>query len=110
MNSHCTDTTMHCSSHTNTTMHPDHTAVLHRLRRLQGQIAGLEKMIEERRYCVDILTQFRAVSSALKAAEGSVFEKHLRSCVKSAMESKNKKDTEKKLEEVMDLLLKWGTT
>jgi len=91
-----------------TTAHPDHAAVLHRVRRVQGQLDGIAGMIEGRRHCMDILAQFRAASAALRAAEGVVLRKHLRSCVKSAMEARNTNDAERKLEEVMSLLLKWS--
>lgn len=100
------NTTMHCSEHSNTSMHPDHGVNLVRLRRVQGQLVGLEKMITDRRYCVDILVQFRAVASALKAIEGEIFEKHLRSCVQSAMSSKNKSEVDAKIDELMKLVIK----
>ena len=87
-----------------TMKHPDHSPALTRLRRIQGQISGIEKMVMDRRYCVDILTQFRAVSSALKAAEGLIFEKHLQSCVEEAFLSQDKTKTEEKMGELMKLL------
>ncbi len=87
---------------------PDHSRLLLRLRRVQGQISGIEKMISERRYCVDILTQFRAAASALKAAEAAVFESHIRSCVAEAARSKKPAEIEKKIDELTRLLLKNG--
>ena len=85
------------------TLHPDHGATLGRLRRIQGQIAGIERMILERRYCADILVQCRAAESALKSVEGAILETHLRDCVRKAIESKNKSESEKKIGELMDL-------
>ncbi len=86
--------------------HPDHTSALGRLRKIQGQISGIEKMITERRYCMDILIQFRAVASALNVIEGAVLEKHLRNCVRRAAESKDRIEAEAKIEELMNLILK----
>ncbi len=86
--------------------HPDHTITLTRLKRIQGQLSGIERMIFEQRYCVDILVQFRAVRSALKGIEKIIFEKHVRTCVKNAMETKNHLEIENKIDELMDLLFK----
>lgn len=83
--------------------HPDHGAALGRLRRIQGQLKGIEKMVLDRRYCADILVQCRAAGSALRAFEGVVLEGHLRECVKTALESKDRKESEKKITELMDL-------
>jgi DNA-binding FrmR family transcriptional regulator len=61
-------------------------------------------MIEERRYCVDVLTQLKAAYSSLRTIESSILETHLRMCVKGAMESKDPKAVEIKINEVMKLL------
>ncbi len=86
--------------------HPDHTSELARLKKAQGQIEGLIKMISEQRYCVDILVQFRAVSAALAAAEKTILDKHIRNCVQKAVESKNKKEIDTKISELVDLISK----
>ncbi len=86
--------------------HPDHTSALARLKKVKGQLSGLEKMISDQRYCVDILVQFRAVSAGLNAIERSIFERHIANCVKGAIESKNKKDIEGKVKELMELIFK----
>ena len=86
--------------------HPDHSAHLVRLRRVQGQIKGIENMIAERRYCVDILIQFSAVTSALKAIEAGVVERHVRSCVQGAINSKDPAEVDSKINELMTLFLK----
>lgn len=85
--------------------HPDHSAELNRIRRVQGQIKGIETMILSRRYCPEILIQFRAAVSALRAAENAVFERHLRGCVKDAMYLKNASEIDKKVEELLELLV-----
>lgn len=87
--------------------HPNHQSALSRLRKIRGQIEGIERMILDRRYCPDILVQFRAVHSALKAIEAPIFEKHLRHCVSESMQSKQKQEVEKKIEELIDLFSKY---
>ena len=87
------------SSHEN----PDHTLVLSRLKKIKGQIDGIEKMIHERRYCVDILTQLKASSSALRSVEGVILKKHLRGCVQDAILLKDQDQIEIKIEEMVKL-------
>jgi DNA-binding FrmR family transcriptional regulator len=86
--------------------HPDHQAALARLRKVRGQIEGIERMILDRRYCPEILIQFRAVHSALKAVEGPIFEKHLRQCVSESIKANDKTDLDQKISELMDLFSK----
>ena len=86
--------------------HPDHSEFIPRLKRAQGQLAGIEKMIHERRYCVDILVQMRAAMSALRTVEVSIFEKHLEHCLRSALLSKDEKEIETKIKELTELLLR----
>jgi CsoR family transcriptional regulator, copper-sensing transcriptional repressor len=86
--------------------HPSHQSALSRLRKIRGQIEGIEKMILDRRYCPEILIQFRAVHSALKAVEAPIFEKHLRQCVSDAIKSNNETDIEKKISELIELFIK----
>lgn len=96
-----------CAScaHETVSSHPDHSDELNRLRRVQGQIKGIESMILARRYCPEILIQFRAAVSALRAAENAVFERHLRGCVKGAMDSKSATEIDRKVEELLELLV-----
>lgn len=86
--------------------HPDHSADIKRLNRIVGQLEGIKKMIQEKRYCTDILTQTKAATSALKSLEATILERHLNHCVSSAIESKNKNESQKKIEELLDLFLK----
>jgi len=81
---------------------PDHSSQINRIRRMIGQLEGVQRMIEERRYCPDILTQTRAVSSAVHALEASILETHLRSCVTEALIA-NKEEKEKKLSELLEI-------
>ena len=60
--------------------------VLKRLKRIEGQVRGIQKMVEEDRYCVDILIQISAIQSALKNVGYSVTERHMKHCVTDAVE------------------------
>lgn len=84
----------------------DHSKDLIRFRRIRGQIEGIERMIEEGRYCIDIVTQIRSVIAALKSAEGVVMERHVRHCVKDAIEASNPRQTEEKISELLTLFQK----
>lgn len=84
--------------------HPDHSAQLARLNRVIGQIEGIKRMIESRRYCPEILVQTRAVSSALKSIELGILGKHIRHCVSEALVTKNIKQSEAKIEELVSVL------
>lgn len=83
--------------------HPCHASEISRLNRISGQIDGVKRMIEEGRYCPDILTQLRAVKSAIKSVEANVLETHLQHCVTEAMNHGNAKDQKKKIEELKEL-------
>lgn len=84
--------------------HPDHTNNLVRLKKVKGQIEGIERMILNKRYCPDILTQIRAATSALKAVEGAILKAHLQGCVLEAFQSDDEKFQIKKIEEILKLI------
>ena len=81
-----------------------HDENLTRLARIEGQVRGLQRMIEERAYCIDIITQVQAVQSALSAVGRKILEKHMDTCVTNAVRSKSKADTDEKLAEIMKVL------
>lgn len=87
--------------------HPDHSGQLPRLNRIQGQVEGLRKMVEERRYCPDILTQCRAVRHAVRALENEILQGHLASCVKEAFTSTTSPQQEAKIAELMELFKRY---
>jgi len=89
--------------------HPDHSPVLPRLKKAQGQLEGIERMIKEGRYCIDILVQFRAAMAALRKIEATVFESHLNHCVKEAMTSNEPETARKKIAELTELLIRRTT-
>ena len=86
--------------------HPYHDSQVNRLRKIEGQVRGLQKMIEERRYCMDIVSQLRAVHGALKKVELGILETHLQHCVQDALNSRNSEDAEAKIQEILQLLQK----
>jgi len=75
-----------------------------RLNRIEGQVRGLTRMIEEDRYCIDIVTQISAVRAALARVEEEVLREHIQHCVRHAMTSGNKADQEQKIEELLAVL------
>jgi CsoR family transcriptional regulator, copper-sensing transcriptional repressor len=73
-------------------------ALLDRLRRIEGQVRGLQRMVEEDQYCIDILTQVNSASAALKAVGMGLLDDHVRHCV---AESIDQGEGEEKIEELM---------
>ncbi|HPI39415.1 MAG TPA: metal-sensitive transcriptional regulator [Pseudobdellovibrionaceae bacterium] len=88
--------------------HASHADELARLRRIKGQVEGVENMIIDGRYCPDILLQVKAVVAALKSVELTILERHIRHCLSSAVLSGNKKETDRKIEEIITLLSRKG--
>jgi DNA-binding FrmR family transcriptional regulator len=79
-------------------------AVRRRLNRIEGQVRGLAKMVEEERYCIDIVTQISAVRAALRRAEEEILRDHVAHCVEHAIASGDKNDQRQKLAEIMEVL------
>ncbi len=84
--------------------HPNHIAHVKNLNRVIGQLEGVKRMIEDRRYCADILTQTRAAASALKKIEISILETHLIHCVTDALNSKSRAKGEEKIKEFTNVV------
>lgn len=84
--------------------HPDHAGELVRLKRIKGQVEGLEKMISDRRYCPDIILQIRAARAALLSLENAVMNTHIRHCVKDAFRTRDSFKTEEKIQEIIELV------
>ncbi|OQY06037.1 MAG: hypothetical protein B6I25_04740 [Planctomycetales bacterium 4572_13] len=87
-------------------INPDHSDALSALRRIEGQVRGVQRMVEGKKYCIDILNQIAAVKGALGAVEKRILERHFQHCVKSAMASQSESDTNEKIAELMDLIHK----
>lgn len=77
---------------------------LKRLSRIEGQVRGLARMVEEDRYCVDIITQIAAARAALRRVEQEILRDHVHHCVKHAMMSGDQGEQNAKIEELMGLL------
>jgi CsoR family transcriptional regulator, copper-sensing transcriptional repressor len=84
--------------------HASHKAQLNRLRRLHGQIGGLVRMVEEERYCIDILTQVSAARAALRKVEEQVLREHVEHCIGQAVAAGDDDVRHVKLDELMDAL------
>jgi DNA-binding FrmR family transcriptional regulator len=84
-----------------------HEEQLEYLRKIEGQVRGIQKMIENKEYCVDILNQIHAVICALARVEDKVLEKHFAGCVSTAVGSGSAADKKKKLEEILELIHKY---
>ena len=85
---------------------PDHSEELVRLKRVRGQIEGVERMIQDGRYCIDIVNQMRSVMAALRSVEGLMLERHERHCVKDAISEGETRQGQKKIEELLELFHK----
>ena len=79
-------------------------ARLKRLSRIEGQVRGISRMVEEDRYCVDIVTQFSAVRAALRKVEEEVLQQHIEHCVEHAITSGDSDEQRTKVAELMELL------
>ena len=79
-------------------------SVKKRLSRIEGQVRGLSKMVDDDRYCIDVVTQISAVRAALRRAEEEILRDHVAHCVQHAIASGDKIDQRKKIEELMDVL------
>ena len=87
--------------------HPDHTKQIVSLKRIEGQIRGIQRMINEGKYCVDILTQLRSVNKAIISVEENVLKTHVESCVSGAIKSGSQAKVKEKLDEIMKLIKKF---
>lgn len=79
-------------------------ACLKRLSRIEGQVRGIAKMIEDKRYCIDIITQISAVQAALRRVEEAVLKDHVGHCVEHAIASGDAAEQRKKVAELMEVL------
>jgi DNA-binding FrmR family transcriptional regulator len=75
-----------------------------RLGRIEGQVRGIARMIEEDRYCIDVVTQISAVRAALKRVEEEILKDHVGCCVENAIRSGDKDEQRRKVAELVDVL------
>ncbi|MHC4165504.1 MAG: metal-sensitive transcriptional regulator [Planctomycetota bacterium] len=83
---------------------PSHDSNLVALRRIEGQVRGVQRMIEDRKYCIDILNQICAVKGALARVEERILKRHFENCVTEAVRGTSEKEKQKKLDEILKLI------
>jgi DNA-binding FrmR family transcriptional regulator len=83
---------------------PDHQDNIVALRRIEGQIRGIQRMIETRQYCIDILNQMHAVKGALARVEEKILQKHFQHCVTAAITGSSEKQKQQKMNEILELI------
>jgi len=88
-----------------TTTHSENTA---RLSRVEGQIKGVKRMIDDGEYCIDIITQIQAARSALQSVSKLILEKHLKHCVSATIKEHDEASIDQKLEEIMTVIKRMG--
>ena len=89
---------------------PSHKDNLISLRRIEGQVRGIQRMIEEGEYCVDILTQIHAVISALARVEDKILQRHFEHCVTGALKNKSEAEVKRKTSEILKLISRFRKT
>ena len=78
--------------------------LLNRAARIKGQVGGIERMLEEEAYCIDLINQIHSINQALNSLSAEILERHLQTCVRDAVESDDPYDEQEKLEEFMDTI------
>ncbi|MEK9650495.1 MAG: metal-sensitive transcriptional regulator [Gammaproteobacteria bacterium] len=82
--------------------HPCHKKQIASIRRIKGQIEGIERMIENGKYCIDILNQIKATKNAITAVEGNILQTHLEECIKESLNGAI--DANQKIDEIVKVL------
>ena len=82
--------------------HPCHKNQIANIRRIKGQIEGVERMINEGKYCIDILNQIKAAKNAISSVEGKILKTHLEECIKESMNGGT--DAQQKIDEILKVL------
>ena len=88
----------------------DKEALLKRLHRIEGQVRGIERMVADDRYCIDILTQIGAVSTALESLAFKLLDDHVRHCVAGALTSGDERDALEKTEDLLAAVQRFART
>jgi DNA-binding FrmR family transcriptional regulator len=87
-------------------MKTTHKETLNRLARISGQVQGVKRMVEEEKYCIDIITQIQAARSALRSVEMQILRKHMQHCVSDAFQSGDPNAADEKMEELLKVMKK----
>ncbi|HUK45295.1 MAG TPA: metal-sensitive transcriptional regulator [Gaiellaceae bacterium] len=90
--------------------HGDKASLVKRLHRIEGQVRGIERMVEEDRYCIDVLTQIAAVSTALESLALKLLDEHVEHCVADALASGDKGEAGRKAAELLEAVRRFAKT
>ena len=90
--------------------HADKDALIKRLHRIEGQVRGLEKMVEDDRYCIDVITQISAVTTALDSLAFRILDQHVQHCVADALASGDESAAAEKSRELLDAAHRFAKT
>jgi len=85
-------------------------ALIKRLHRIEGQVRGIERMVEDDRYCIDILTQISAVTTALESLAFKILDGHVNHCVTGALASGDPEEAQRKSQELLDAVHRFSRT
>jgi len=88
----------------NMEQNPNHEDNIVALKRIEGQVRGVQRMIEDREYCIDILNQIHAVKGALARVEEKILQKHFQHCLTTAIMGSSEKEKQQKLDEILKLI------
>jgi DNA-binding FrmR family transcriptional regulator len=88
----------------------DKESLVRRLHRIEGQVRGIERMLEEDRYCIDVLTQIAAVNTALESLAFRILDDHVNHCVAGALASGDREDAAQKTEELLAAVRRFAKT
>jgi CsoR family transcriptional regulator, copper-sensing transcriptional repressor len=88
----------------------DKEALVRRLHRIEGQVRGIERMVEEDRYCIDLLTQISAVTTALESLAFKILDDHVNHCVAGALASGDPAEAEEKSRELLEAVHRFSRT
>lgn len=83
---------------------PSKRSLMARMRRIEGQVRGVARMIEEDRYCIDVITQLQAIGAALKRVEETILKDHVAHCVERAIASGDREDQRRKVQELLGII------
>ena len=82
--------------------HPCHKNKIANIKRIKGQIEGVERMINQGKYCIDILNQIKATKNAITSVEGKILKTHLEECIKESINGEN--EAQQKIDEILKVL------
>jgi CsoR family transcriptional regulator, copper-sensing transcriptional repressor len=90
--------------------HDEKAALVKRLHRIEGQVRGIERMVEDDRYCIDVLTQIAAVSTALESVALRLLDDHVKHCVAGALASGDEAEAGRKAAELLEAVQRFTKT